>query len=86
MNHLKLIVLITLSIDQRKKTDDEFLTDVEAAGDEVLAATAATVDALVVATDEAAAVDVQADADVVVIKKGKSNKIRKTRKKTILKN
>ena len=75
MNHLKLIVLITLSIDQRKKTDDEFLTDVEAASDEVLAATAA-VDAIVVAADEAV-------ADVVVIKKGK---IRKTRKKSILKN
>jgi len=68
-------VLITLSIDQRKKTDDEFLTDVEAASDEVLAATAA-VDAIVVAADEAV-------ADVVVIKKGK---IRKTRKKSILKN
>jgi len=63
-------VLITLSTDQRKKTDDEFLTDVEAASDEVLAATAA-VDAIVVAADEAV-------ADVVVIKKGK---IRKTRKK-----
>jgi len=75
LNHLKLIVLITLSIDQRKKTDDEFLTDVEAASDEVLAATAA-VDAIVVAADEAV-------ADVVVIKKGK---IRKTRKKSILKN
>jgi hypothetical protein len=68
-------VLITLSTDQRKKTDDEFLTDVEAASDEVLAATAA-VDAIVVAADEAV-------ADVVVIKKGK---IRKTRKKSILKN
>jgi len=75
LNHLKLIVLITLSTDQRKKTDDEFLTDVEAASDEVLAATAA-VDAIVVAADEAV-------ADVVVIKKGK---IRKTRKKSILKN
>ena len=70
MNHLKLIVLITLSTDQRKKTDDEFLTDVEAASDEVL------VVAIVVAADEAV-------ADVVVIKKGK---IRKTRKKSILKN
>jgi len=70
LNHLKLIVLITLSTDQRKKTDDEFLTDVEAASDEVLAATAA-VDAIVVAADEAV-------ADVVVITKGK---IRKTRKK-----
>ena len=78
MNHLKLIVLITLSTDQRKKTDDEFLTDVEAAGDEVLAAIAA-VDAIVVAADEAV-------ADVVVIKKGERNKIRKTRKKSILKN
>ncbi len=68
-------MLITLSTDQRKKTDDEFLTDVEAASDEVLAATAA-VDAIVVAADEAV-------ADVVVIKKGK---IRKTRKKSILKN
>lgn len=68
-------MLITLSTDQRKKTDDEFLTDVEAASDEVLAATAA-VDAIVVAVDEAV-------ADIVVIKKGK---IRKTRKKSILKN
>lgn len=68
-------MLITLSTDQRKKTDDDFLTDVEAASDEVLAATAA-VDAIVVAADEAV-------ADVVVIKKGK---IRKTRKKSILKN
>ena len=68
-------MLITLSTDQRKKTDDEFLTEVEAASDEVLAATAA-VDAIVVAADEAV-------ADVVVIKKGK---IRKTRKKSILKN
>ena len=71
-------MLITLSSDQRKKTDDEFLslTDVEAAGDEVLAA---TVDAIVVAADETV-------ADVVVIKKGERNKIRKTRKKSILKN
>lgn len=71
-------MLITLSTDQHKKTDDEFLTDVEAAGDEVLAAIAA-VDAIVVAADETV-------ADVVVIKKGERNKISKTRKKSILKN
>lgn len=57
------------SIDRPKKTDDEFLTDVEAATADV----------------EAAAANVLVVADVVDIKKGVTNKMRKTRKKSILK-